>query len=47
MSSYTHLVPLSGGSYNFKVQCKTDTTNSTLRVGYYNSHRVLSVVELT
>lgn len=41
------LVTLNGGSYNFKVQARTDTTNSTLRVGYYNSHRVLSVVELT
>ena len=40
------LVSLNGGSYNFKVQCKTDTPSSTLRVGYYNSHRVLSVIEL-
>ena len=40
------LVSLSGGSYNFKVQCKTDTASSTIKLGYYSSHRVLSVIEL-
>lgn len=40
------LVPLSGGSYNFKVQCKTDTASATIKIGYYSSHRVLSVIEL-
>lgn len=40
------LVSLNGGSYNFKVQCRNDTSGSTLKIGYYNSHRALSVIEL-
>lgn len=40
------IASVSGGSYNFKVQCRNDTNGSTLRVGNYNSHRALSVIEL-
>lgn len=40
------LVSLNGGSYNFKVQCRNDTSGSSLKIGYYGSHRTLSVIEL-
>ena len=36
----------SAGTYNFKVQVYTNTTSSTIKIGYYSSTRTLSVIEL-